>query len=349
MSIVQEHYVLGITIILFLYSIYFLSGLLAAIRLLTKFISTKAEMSGVTKLNSLRDLLAFCSVSVGSDVDVEVDVNGDVIEGLLDSEYESGLGLDKDTLNDYVNEFDTISLVLGLFPKPKGDGTSSKTDAAKSMDAIGVESRNGELPSEEELIAMGGRKAPGISSNTSFVDSVYNASPGVVTTPGRSKAEEAFLTVAYNYQSGRFATTDDEWLCKHFDVSENTIIAFGDGSVNANAQVIAKMTLTASTPSNEPQDVDERDATQLALFEEMHEKIVAFLATHSMPLVTVFSPETLGLIETSVLKVHVLLFLDENTEHASILRPGMASVAKLYRGSALFIEVPATEHQVSNM
>ena len=88
----------------------------------------------------------------------------------------------------------------------------------------------------------------------------------------------------------------------------------------------------ASYPFTNTMDMDTQDELQLKMFEKMREKILSFLVTYSMPLITPFSSSTLGLIETSMIKVHVLVFIDDDTPHSNVIKQGLKIIAKKYRG-----------------
>ena len=168
----------------------------------------------------------------------------------------------------------------------------------------------------------------------------------------RSKAQEVYLTIASSYSTmASFAITDNPWLLQHFEVTEDTILAFGGGET-VNAQVIDKLTLPSVTrvESLEDQTADQRDQLNLELFNDISERITQFLTTNSMPLITPFSSTTISLIQASIVKVHVLLFLEENDgdnhRNAEVIEASLHRVAHIFRGRLLFIQIPPSEHQI---
>ncbi len=56
-----------------------------------------------------------------------------------------------------------------------------------------------------------------------------------------------------------------------------------------------------------------------------------------MPLIVPFSSATIGLIENSNVKIHILFFLDEDTMLSEYLLKGMAKISKKYIGKLVII------------
>lgn len=310
----------------------------------------------VTRLSSIRDLLNFCSArDRGDNGPPEADADpaeddGDAEDADMRNLFEAEGAAQGAGRVEAAADGDALTLVLGLFPKrsasrqhaaPVAEGTEGSrplTDWERSM------------PPEEELIARGrrGKMTPVPVHNAAGAaegeGSESNGSSAF--TPQRSKAEEAYLAVAAQYTAARFAITDNEFLLSHFDVHEDSVIAFGEG-ISVTAQVIGRVVLRppASSPTASaymPPGLSAaeraeraeaaRDSARLRLLADMKERVLGFLVTHAMPPITPFGPSTMGLIDSSLVKVHLLLFLDAESEHSALMVEGLSAVAQKHRG-----------------
>lgn len=343
-------------------------------RAIAEFVARMAASGDVvTRLSSIRDLLNFCSAQdrgefAGVDVDESDDEDAEDSEDAdlrelyrAEGARPGGVGVadvgGKVPKASVAGDDDVLTLVLGLFPRQPSTQPVPPTQAPDGRQLTEWEKS---MPSEKELIARGRR---GKTTPTPLVSTTKGTNTAPNQTVPRSKAEEAYLSVASQFTAARFAITDNEFLLSHFDVREDTVIAFG-GGISVTAQVIGRVSLrpptsnpTASaymppglTAAEKAERAEAaRDSAKLRLLTEMRERILSFLVTHAMPPITPFGPATLGLIESSLVKVHLLLFLDADSDHSTLMVEDLSAVAQKYRGRVLLIQVPSSEHQILSL
>lgn len=287
-------------------------------RHITDFITKRTSVSIVTRLNSMKELLAFCSEKSEF---LESSSPGRGVGG-GDVTLSEGSDSEDQYIYPYLTAHDQmkkemLSFVLGLFPhRPDVSGPDGAIEA------------------------------------------------------NRSKAQEAFIAVATEaHDPGSFAITDDKWLLDHFEVTEDTLIAFGGGP-SVSAQVIGQLglvyrenTKTSKFDPVAPQraagvshpgpdtELDRLDARGLNELRFFNHEIMEFLGMFSMPLITPFSTTTVSLIDSSHVKIHMLLFVDEARfgHYIGELLTGLSSLAHQYRGKLLFVQIASSEHQILSL
>jgi hypothetical protein len=153
---------------------------LIVIRQLADFILKRSGVDVITQLNSLRDLLNFCSVHQSSkDTNGFVDV--DATRRQHDDENLNKFDIDEDDAIEHSpiwsDVSDRLTMVIGLFPKVLSDSASSDSD---NDDADTVNSGNENI---------------------------------------RPLAVDAFMSIAAKHSSARFAISHNQALADHFDIS----------------------------------------------------------------------------------------------------------------------------------